>query len=52
MDRALKVSFMIFLIVVSISIVAFVAQWAFYVTMSVNNLHERVKQLESRALQK
>ena len=52
MDRALKVSFMIFFIVISISIVAFVAQWAFHVTISVNNLHERVKQLESRALQK
>lgn len=52
MDRALKVSFIIFFIIVSTSIVAFTAQWAFSVTMSINNLHERVKQLESHALQK
>ena len=52
MDRTLRVSFIIFFIIVSISIVTYVAQWAFYVTVSVNNLHERVKQLEIRYMQK
>lgn len=52
MNRTLKVSFTVFFIIVSVSVIAFAAQWAFYVTMSVNNLHERVKILESRTLQK
>ena len=48
MDRTLRVSFIIFFVVVSASIVAFIAQWAFAVTLSINNLNERVKQLELR----
>lgn len=52
MERTLRVSIIIFCVVASISVVTYVAQWAFYVTISVNNLHERVKQLEARYLQK
>lgn len=48
MEKAMRVAFLTVCILMSIAIVAWVAQWGYVITIAVGNLHHRLQIIEMK----